>query len=105
MKVELLEKVANGNVSPRNAYRQLYKRTRPYFYKLRITMNEAKHISRLINFFFLLPTPLFIIRLIINLSFKDIEKSKLKLVKEALKSLPAYITIEADEVKVNINAL
>lgn len=105
MNIELLEKVRNGGLSPRRAYRALYKKKRAHFYKFRIKINEAKHISRLINFFFLFPAPLFIVRLIINLSFKDIGKAELKLIKDTLKYLPASIAIDANKVKININAL
>jgi hypothetical protein len=74
---QVLNQLVEGGITPREAYRTLYRveKTprirRAHFIKLRITIPDDMKVTRLLNFLFWLPMPMFMVR--VALRFAKIE--------------------------------
>ena len=105
MKMETLQKVEEGTLSPRTAYKNLYQKRNAAFYKMRIDIKESKAVSLFLNVLFFLPTPVFLLRLINNIAFKDIDQNARKLMNKSLRNRATKLSVSTSEATIKINAL
>lgn len=76
--IEVLNKLYQNKISIKKAYKLLYKERkakRSHFVKLRIYIPEEKRVTRFVNFLFLLPIPLFIIKFFLRRSQRYVSDS------------------------------
>jgi hypothetical protein len=68
----MLSRVANKEISPRKAYREMYPKQkthrprRAHFVKMAIRTNESRGVDILLSILFFLPVPMFIVRFAIR---------------------------------------
>jgi hypothetical protein len=90
---EVLFQLSNKKVSPRTAYKTLYPENRPsrvrraHFIKLRVIIPEEKGVTRFLALLFLLPTPMFMVRMIFH--YVKFESGQLPISKKELIDLIA----------------
>jgi len=89
MKNEILIKLANKEISTKEAYQSLYpkvvqhRRRRAHFVKLRITIPDEVGVTRFLRFLFFFPTPIFLGRMFLRF-VKDNDGDNLPITKSEL---------------------
>ena len=113
MKENLLKYVASGNLSPKQAYKKIYKQRhhrlkRAYFFKLSLKIYEHPKVSFFISLLFLLPWPIGLIGLATKMSSKKMTKEDKDTLKTALKMIkykPLYVQVNNEEIRLNIRTI
>lgn len=101
MKNQTLVRLEHKEIGKRQAYRELYPKParvalpkRAHFVKLRFRIPESKGVTAFLGFLFLLPTPLFFVRII--LGFVKFDKEDVPFTKKELMRLIAVRGLKVD---------
>ncbi len=106
MKEVILNEVASGKLSPKKAYKLLYKPQtrlrRAYFIKINIDIYQHPWLTAFLKTLFFVPTPLWLGQALLKMSLKNNEALSKAVTKELICSLkvkPINVSVDNNELK------